>query len=216
MTDKHLYFITSVLAVALCWTAFFHLKESNEKSETIVELQSEISQGNKQNEQLETRLLILNLTDEQIEKKLEKVYEAEQQVRDYKKMAEDTIQAGERTSQRMVEMTERKLKSQIDHIEKLKQNQRVLQAYASGEMDNTYVVTFKIKPVARGFDAIDLGKQMKYSMNSFTFDVPVAKNFYDTVKKGQVYSSDFKMGSFINSGTTSSYEVRVENKRVSK
>lgn len=74
-----------------------------------------------------------------------------------------------------------------------------------------YVVTFRIK---QSHFTLDIGEHLKDSMNEITFEVPVAKEYYDSVSVGNVINDDFRMGSFIMHGSFGNWKVTVDKKEV--
>ena len=61
--------------------------------------------------------------------------------------------------------------------------------------------------------SLDLWKHLKDSMNAVKFKLPVSCKFYDEVKLGDNLISDgFRGGSFIVSGTVSSWSLKVVSK----
>lgn len=74
-----------------------------------------------------------------------------------------------------------------------------------------YVVTFRIK---QSHFTLDIGEHLKDSMNDITFEVPVAKKYYDSVSVGDVINDDFRMGSFILHGSFGNWKITVDKKEV--
>ncbi len=54
---------------------------------------------------------------------------------------------------------------------------------------------------------------MKDAMNAIEFEIPVDKEFYDSVKEKQDIVNDFRSGSFIMEGTWSDWTLKVIKKR---
>lgn len=74
-----------------------------------------------------------------------------------------------------------------------------------------YVVTFRIK---QSHFTLDIGEHLKDSMNEITFEVPVAKEYYESVSVGDVINDEFRMGSFIMHGSFGNWKVTVDKKEV--
>jgi len=55
---------------------------------------------------------------------------------------------------------------------------------------------------------------MKDAMNAIEFEIPVDKEFYDSVEKNKDIVKDFRSGSFIMEGTWSDWTLKVINKRI--
>lgn len=51
-------------------------------------------------------------------------------------------------------------------------------------------------------------------MNAITMDVPVDKEYYDSLTIGQNIKDDFRMGSLVMKGSLGSWKVSVKDKRV--
>jgi hypothetical protein len=62
--------------------------------------------------------------------------------------------------------------------------------------------------------SLDIGEHLKDSMNSGYFEIPVDKEFYDSVKVGDKIVDKFRGGSFIISGSFSDWVLKVEDKRI--
>lgn len=76
-----------------------------------------------------------------------------------------------------------------------------------------YVVTFRIK---QSHFTLDIGEHLKDSMNEITFEVPVDKEYYDSVTVGSVINDDFRMGSLIMHGSFGNWKVTVGKKKYNK
>lgn len=76
---------------------------------------------------------------------------------------------------------------------------------------NTYVLTLSIK---QNHFSLDIGDHMKDAMNELEFDIPVSKEFYESVDKGDVLDDSFRMGSFLMKGSFGSWKVKVKDKYI--
>lgn len=74
-----------------------------------------------------------------------------------------------------------------------------------------YVITFKIK---QSHLTLDIGQHLKDEMNEITIQIPVDKEYYDTVEIGDVINDDFRMGSFIFKGSIGSWKITVKDKEI--
>ncbi len=74
-----------------------------------------------------------------------------------------------------------------------------------------YVVTFRIK---QSHFTLDIGEHLKDSMNEITFEVPVDKEYYDSVTVGSTINDDFRMGSLIMHGSFGKWKVTVDKKEI--
>jgi len=60
--------------------------------------------------------------------------------------------------------------------------------------------------------SLDIGKHMKDEMNSFEFEVPVDKRYYDQLSVGGTMLKSFRGGSALLSGTSSSMKFTIVKK----
>ena len=74
-----------------------------------------------------------------------------------------------------------------------------------------YVVTFRIK---QSHFTLDIGEHIKDAMNEITIEIPVDKEYYDSVAVGNTVNDDFRVGSLIMHGSFGNWKVTVEKKEV--
>lgn len=74
-----------------------------------------------------------------------------------------------------------------------------------------YVITFNIKQT---HFTLDIGQHLKDAMNDISIQIPVDKEYYDSVKVGDVIDDSFRMGSLIMYGSFGNWKVTVENKEI--
>lgn len=74
-----------------------------------------------------------------------------------------------------------------------------------------YIVTFNIK---QSHFTLDIGQHLKDEMNDISIQIPVDKEYYDSVEVGDVIADDFRMGSFIFKGSFGNWDITVEDKCV--
>lgn len=74
-----------------------------------------------------------------------------------------------------------------------------------------YIVTLNIK---QSHFTLDLSEHLKDSMNDISIQLPVDKEFYDSVNVGDTINDSFRMGSLIFKGSFGSWKVTVEKKEV--
>ena len=74
-----------------------------------------------------------------------------------------------------------------------------------------YVITFNIK---QSHFSLDLGEHLKDAMNDISIEIPVDKEYYDSVEVGDVIDDSFRMGSFIWKGSFGNWKVTVESKDI--
>ena len=74
-----------------------------------------------------------------------------------------------------------------------------------------YIVTFNIK---QNHFTLDLSEHMKDEMNDISIQIPVDKDYYDSVNIGDTITDDFRMGSLIMKGSFGNWDITVENKEI--
>lgn len=74
-----------------------------------------------------------------------------------------------------------------------------------------YVVTFRIK---QSHFTLDIGEHIKDSMNEITIEIPVDKEYYDSVSVGDTVNDDFRVGSLIMHGSFGNWKVTVDKKEI--
>lgn len=77
------------------------------------------------------------------------------------------------------------------------------------EDTNKYLVTLNVK---QSHFSLSIGDHLKDSMNDFTFQIPVDKEYYDSLELGEEIADDFRVGSFIFKSSIGSWKVTVEDK----
>lgn len=74
-----------------------------------------------------------------------------------------------------------------------------------------YVITFNIR---QSHFTLDIGQHLKDEMNDISIQIPVDKEYYDSVNVGDTIADDFRMGSFIMKGSFGNWNVTVEDKEI--
>lgn len=74
-----------------------------------------------------------------------------------------------------------------------------------------YVVTFNIK---QSHFTLDIGQHIKDEMNEISIQIPVDKEYYDSVEVGNVIDDSFRVGSLLMKGSFGNWEVTVEDKEI--
>lgn len=74
-----------------------------------------------------------------------------------------------------------------------------------------YILKLKLK---QSHFSIDPMKHIKDGMNAIEFELPVSKEFYDSVKIGTNIVDDFRVGSAVFSGSYGSWKMSVTEKRI--
>lgn len=72
-----------------------------------------------------------------------------------------------------------------------------------------YIVTFNIK---QSHFTLDFTQHIKDEMNDISIQIPVDKEYYDSVEVGDTIADDFRMGSFIFKGSFGNWDITVEDK----
>lgn len=74
-----------------------------------------------------------------------------------------------------------------------------------------YILTLEIK---QSHFSLDLSEHLKDAMNVMEIQVPVDKEYYDSVEIGQNIADEFRMGSLVFKGTFGNFEVSVADKEI--
>lgn len=105
-----------------------------------------------------------------------------------------------------------KLESEITQLEA--ERDRLNEEVLNTKIDNglaKYVITFNIKQT---HFTLDIGEHLKDSMNDISIEIPVDKEYYDSVEVGDIIDDSFRMGSFIWKGSFGNWKVTVESKDI--
>ena len=105
-----------------------------------------------------------------------------------------------------------KLESEIAQLEA--ERDRLNEEILNTKIDNglaKYVITFNIKQT---HFTLDIGEHLKDSMNDISIEVPVDKEYYDSVEVGDTIDDSFRVGSFIWKGSFGNWKVTVESKDI--
>lgn len=74
-----------------------------------------------------------------------------------------------------------------------------------------YIVTLNIK---QSHFTLDLGQHLKDEMNDISIQIPVDKEYFDSVNVGDTIADDFRMGSLIFKGSFGNWKVTVQAKEI--
>lgn len=74
-----------------------------------------------------------------------------------------------------------------------------------------YIITFNIK---QSHFTLDFSQHLKDEMNDISIQIPVDKEYYDSVEVGDTIADDFRMGSLIFKGSFGSWDITVEDKEI--
>ena len=105
-----------------------------------------------------------------------------------------------------------KLESEIAQLEA--ERDQLNEEILNTKIDNglaKYVITFNIKQT---HFTLDIGEHLKDSMNDISIEIPVDKEYYDSVEVGDTIDDSFRVGSFIWKGSFGNWKVTVESKDI--
>ena len=105
-----------------------------------------------------------------------------------------------------------KLEDEIVQLET--ERDRLNEEILNTKIDNglaKYVITFNIKQT---HFTLDIGEHLKDTMNDISIEIPVDKEYYDSVEVGDTIDDSFRVGSFIWKGSFGNWEVTVESKDI--
>ena len=74
-----------------------------------------------------------------------------------------------------------------------------------------YVITFKIK---QSHFSLDIGKHLKDAMNAIEIEIPVDKEYFNSVEAGDTINDDFRVGSLVMKGSFGSWDITVKSKDI--
>ncbi len=102
-------------------------------------------------------------------------------------------------------------------MEQLKKENAALaaqvQALKSGSSAKPLKYILKIRLKQAHF-SLSISKHIKDAVNAIDFEIPVDKEFYDSVSKGTEIIDDFRFGSLVLSGSFGDWEMTVKDKEV--
>ena len=74
-----------------------------------------------------------------------------------------------------------------------------------------YILTLEIKQT---HFTLKISEHLKDAMNAIEIQIPVDKEYYDSVEVGQNIADEFRMGSFVFRGTFGNFKVSVIKKEI--
>ena len=102
-------------------------------------------------------------------------------------------------------------------VEQLKKENAALasqvQALKSGSSAKPIKYILKIRLKQASF-TLNVKKHIQNAVNAIDFEIPVDKEFYDSVSKGTEIIDDFRFGSLILSGSFGDWEMTVKDKEI--
>ena len=105
-----------------------------------------------------------------------------------------------------------KLESEIAQLEA--ERDRLNEEILNTKIDNglaKYVIAFNIKQT---HFTLDIGEHLKDAMNDISIEIPVDKEYYDSVEVGDTIDDSFRVGSFIWKGSFGNWKVTIESKNI--
>ena len=105
-----------------------------------------------------------------------------------------------------------KLEAEIAQLEA--ERDRLNEEILDTKIDNNlakYVIAFNIKQT---YFTLDIGEHLKDAMNDISIEIPVDKEYYDSVEVGDTINDSFRVGSFIWKGSFGNWKVTVESKDI--
>lgn len=104
------------------------------------------------------------------------------------------------------------LQNQIASLEEEKSSlEQYISNYKKENDIKKYVVTLEIK---QSHFTLDIGEHIKDSMNKIEIELPVDKQYFDSVNEGDAINDDFRFGSWVMSGSFGSWDVTIGKKEV--
>lgn len=100
--------------------------------------------------------------------------------------------------------------SKQKEIDLLNNKLKELNIYDSGRSPH-YILRIRLK---QSRVSLDIGEHMKDAMNALEFEIPVDKDFYNSVSVGTKITDKFRAGSFVLNGSFSSWDMTVKGKTV--
>lgn len=74
-----------------------------------------------------------------------------------------------------------------------------------------YILTLSLK---QSHFSLSITTHIKDSMNEVEFQIPVDKQYYDSLKEGDLITDQFRTGSLLLSGSFGSWKVSVKKKEI--
>lgn len=100
--------------------------------------------------------------------------------------------------------------SKQNEIASLNEKLKELNIYKSGKTPK-YILKIHLK---QSHFSLDIGKHMKDAMNAIDFELPVDKDFYNSVTVGTKIVDNFRSGSFILYGSIGDWDMSIKGKEV--
>lgn len=98
----------------------------------------------------------------------------------------------------------------LSEISSLNGKLKELKIYESGRTPQ-YILKINLK---QSHMSLDIKKHMKDAMNSIDFELPVDKDFYNSVSVGTNIVDNFRTGSFILNGSLGKWDMKIKGKEI--
>jgi len=112
--------------------------------------------------------------------------------------------------EKKLSQTENAISTKMMLIKDLDIKIKEMKIYETGRVPN-YILTLKLK---QSHFSLSLETHAKDALNAITFQLPVSKQFYESVKIGTNIVDKFRFGSFILCGTFGDWRMTVEGKQI--
>lgn len=110
------------------------------------------------------------------------------------------------------EAKEKELQSQIASLEEEKNSLQEYVANYKAENDiKKYVITLEIK---QSHFTLDVEEHVKDAMNKVELEIPVDKQYFDSLNEGDVLDDSFRFGSWLMKGSYGSWKVKILKKEI--
>ena len=100
--------------------------------------------------------------------------------------------------------------SKTNEIALLNEKIKELRIYESGK-EPQYILKIHLK---QSHFSLDVGKHIKDAMNAIDFEIPVSREFYNSVNVGTRIVDEFRSGSFILHGSIGDWKMTVKDKQI--
>ncbi len=100
--------------------------------------------------------------------------------------------------------------SKTNEIDLLNEKIKELRIYESGKKPQ-YILKIHLK---QSHFSLDIGKHMKDAINAIDFEMPVSREFYNSVNVGTRIVDEFRSGSFILHGSIGNWKMTVKDKQI--
>lgn len=105
---------------------------------------------------------------------------------------------------------QQKVSSYKHEIIKLEERLKELKIYETGKQPQ-YILKLELK---QSRISIDVGNLIKDEMNAVELELPVSKQFYNSVSIGTRILKEFRSGSFILKGSIGDWRIKVIDKKI--